>query len=407
MQVLRNSSAASVSGFSTVSRFAGGRPSLRLVRPILLMILLLWPALSPAVEVRVGDASARVVIGSDERIDDTLIVAGETVTIDGIVSGNVIAAARRITVNGTITGDLIAAAREVDLPGTVEGNAFTFSQEVELNGDVGESLHSFAEQVRLRPDASVEGDVIAFGSEVSADGSVGRDLLAFAAMTDVRGKVGRNLEAWTARLSLQAPAEVDGNLTAHVDDADDVQVEPGATIGGRRDIQVRARRVDTSRFASPGFYGWQIFRLGAGFATGLVLFLLVPALFANRPASGLALLRNVGIGFLTLVATPVAAVLVMVTVIGLPIGLLGLLCWLAGLYFAVLVVAAFAGQALLKKPFDRLGSFAAALLVGLLLWVVLTSVPFLGALVRFFAVLLGLGVIANHVRAGFQSRAAL
>ena len=114
-----------------------------------------------------------------------------------------------------------------------------------------------------------------------------------------------------------------------------------------------------------------------------------------------------GIGFLTLVATPVAAVLVMVTVIGLPIGLLGLLCWLAGLYFAVLVVAAFAGQALLKKPFDRLGSFAAALLVGLLLWVVLTSVPFLGALVRFFAVLLGLGVIANHVRAGFQSRAAL
>ena len=379
---------------------------MRPVGPLLLMTLFLWPALSPAVEVRVADASARVVIGSDERIDDTLIVAGETVTIDGIVSGNVIAAARRITVNGTITGDLIAAAQEVDLPGTVEGNAFTFSQEVELNGDVGESLHSFAERVRLRPDGSVEGDVIAFGSEVSADGSVGRDLLAFAAMTDVRGKVGRNLEAWTAGLSLQAPAEVDGNLTAHVDDADDVQVEPGATIGGQRDIQVRARRVDTSRFASLGFYGWQTFRLAAGFATGLVLFLLAPALFANPPTSGAALLRNVGIGFLTLVATPVAALVVMVTVIGLPIGLLGFLCWLVGIYFAVLVVAAFAGQSLLKKPFDRLGSFAAALLVGLLLWVVLTSVPFLGALVRFFAVLLGLGVIVNQVRASFQSREA-
>jgi hypothetical protein len=114
-----------------------------------------------------------------------------------------------------------------------------------------------------------------------------------------------------------------------------------------------------------------------------------------------------GIGFLTLVATPVAAVIVMFTVFGLPIGLLGLLCWLVGLYLAVLVVAAFAGQLLLKKPFDRLGSFAPALLIGLLLWVIVTSVPFLGGFVHFFAVLLGLGVIVNQVRTQFLSRDAV
>ena len=254
MSVPSNFCVSSLGGLFSVGRPARGRRTLRSARPLLLTTLFLWPTLSLAVEVRVGkDASAHVVIGSDERINDSLVVAGETVTIDGIVVGNVIAAARRITVNGTITGDLIAAAQEAELPGTVEGNAFTFSQEVELSGEVGESLHSFAEQVRLRPDANVDGDVIPFGSEVSADGSVGRDVLAFAAMTDVRGKVGRNLEAWTARLSLQAPAEVDGNLTAHVDDADNVHVESGATIGGRRDIQVRPPIVDPSKFATPGF----------------------------------------------------------------------------------------------------------------------------------------------------------
>ena len=106
---------------------------------------------------------------------------------------------------------------------------------------------------------------------------------------------------------------------------------------------------------------------------------------------------------MTLVATPVAAVIVMVTVFGLPIGLSGLLCWLVGLYFAVLVVAALAGQVLLKKPFDRLGAFAMALLVGLLLWVLITGVPFLGALVRFVAVLLALGMIVNQIWASFRS----
>ena len=409
MPVPSNFCVVFVSGFFSVIRFARSRPSLRFVRPLLLTTLLLcWPTLGLAVEVRVSkEASSRIVVGSDERIDDTLIATGETVTIDGVVSGNLIAAARRVTVNGTVEGDLITAAQEVELPGTVEGNAFTFSQEIEVNGEVGGSLHSFAEQVRVHQEANVEGDFIAFGSEVSADGSVRRDVLAFAGMTDVRGRVGRNLTAWTGRLSLLAPAEVDGNLTAHVGDADDVQIEVGATIGGQRDIQVRAPGDDRSRFARPGFYLWQAFRLGTGFVTGLVLFLLFPVLFANRPGSGAALLRNVGVGFLTLVATPVAAVIVMVTVFGLPIGLLGLLCWLVGLYFAVLVVAAFAGQALLKKPFDRLGSFAPALLVGLLLWVVVTSVPFLGALVRFFAVLLGLGVIVNQVRGRFQSREAV
>ena len=408
MPVPSNCRVVSVSGFFSAVRFLGGRPHLRLVCPSLLTTLLLcWPALILAVEVRVSkEPSSNTVVGSDERIDDTLIATGDTVTIDGVVSGNVIAAARRVTVNGTIEGDLIAAAREVELPGTVEGNAFTFSQEIELNGEVGESLHSFAEQVRVSQEANVEGDFIAFGSEVSTDGSVGRDVLAFAGMTDVRGRIGRNLTAWTGRLSVVAPAEVDGNLIAHVGDPEDVQVESGATIGGQHDIQVRPPDDDRSRFARPGFYLWQVFRLGAGFVTGLALFLLFPALFANRPEGGAALLRNMGIGFLALVATPVAAVIVTLTVFGLPIGLLGLLCWLVGLYFAALVVTAFAGQVLLKKPFDRLGSFALALLVGLLLWVVVTSVPFLGAFVRFLAVLLGLGLIVNQVRAHLQSREA-
>ena len=360
-----------------------------------------WPSTGTAVEVRVaGELASQMVVGAGERVDDSLVVAAEVVRIDGVVAGNLIAAARRIVVSGVIEGDLIAAAREIELSGTVQGNVFTFSQTVELNAQVEGSSHSFAEKVRLRPTARVDQDSIAFGSEVMVDGSIGRDLLAFAGTTELGGTVGRNLTAWTGRLFVFAPGNVEGDLTAHVRDSENVDVDPDAFIGGNRDVQIRPQtfREDRSRFSQPSFYTGQLLRIGAGLVTGLALFSLFPALFANRPTAPAALLRSAGIGFLALVATPVAAVIAMITVLGLPVGLLAMLSWLAALYFAVLIVAAFAGQALLKTPFDRLGSFALALLVGLLLWAVVTSVPLVGGLVRFVAVLLGLGVIVNQLR---------
>ena len=56
-------------------------------------------------------------------------------------------------------------------------------------------------------------------------------------------------------------------------------------------------------------------------------------------------LRSGGYGLLALVATPIIAVLACVTVIGIPVGLIALMAWCAGIYLAKVVVAQLIGVA--------------------------------------------------------------
>jgi len=98
----------------------------------------------------------------------------------------------------------------------------------------------------------------------------------------------------------------------------------------------------------------------------------------------------------------VAAFLVMLTVIGLPLGLLTLASWFAALYLAGIVVAAILGARLLRRGTATLGEFAVALPAGLVALAVATSIPILGILVRFLAVLCGLGLLWTCVSSSWK-----
>ena len=157
-----------------------------------------------------------------------------------------------------------------------------------------------------------------------------------------------------------------------------------------------------SRYAQPRFYIRQGLRLAAAFVTGLLLFWLFPFLFGARLESGGAILRSCGVGFLVLCATPIAIVLVGITLIGLPIALLGLMLWLAGLYLAKIVVAGFVGRALLNPAEGQTGAFVRALLVGLLIVFVAVNIPYVGRWISFLVLLLGLGMALLQARGRWQ-----
>lgn len=345
-----------------------------------------------------------VTVPSGETVDDTLLAAGDTVHIDGIVTGNLIAGGRRITIKGTVKGDAICFAQSVEVDGTVEGNVFSFARDLSVRGQVAHSLHGFAQTFRLESPGGVEADLIAFVDQLSLDGTVGRDARLFAGSVDVRGTIGRHLTAHAGRLTLLRDARVAGDLTAYVAKRERAHIDPGATIAGKTNIQVRVR---PSRYSQSKFYFWQAVRLGAAFVTGLLLFWLFPVLFRARLTTAGGVLRTLGIGFLVLVVTPLAAVLVGITLIGLPIGLLGLVVWLAGLYLAKIFVAGWLGQALRRPESPQTGAFALPLLLGLVIVFVAMNLPYLGGLIRFLVILLGLGIALVQVRQYWQRPQAL
>jgi cytoskeletal protein CcmA (bactofilin family)/anti-sigma factor RsiW len=384
---------AGLSGLLVVAAAVGIALLRRAARGPFLVATLLALAATPsaAFERRVTE-NGDVTVPAGTTLDDSLLAMGDTVAIDGVVTGNVLALARRVVVRGAVKGDLVTAAQRIELPGSIEGNVLGAAEIVEVSGSVGRSVHAFGKHLGIAGAGRVEGDALLFAEEANLEGRAGRDLVVFAALVRMRGEVGRNASAWADRVNVEGGGRIGGNLTAHVSKADRLSVDPAATVVGstKAEVDPPAR----PEYLRPAFYVWKAIWLAAAFLTGLVLQRLFPSLFAGAWANRAAVARSFGIGFLALVAGPAVLVVAGVTLVGLPIALLGLAVWLAALYASGIVVGGLVGRALLVRSQGAAPRFALALAVGLVVVTVAVNMPYLGGVARALVVLFGMGTIA-------------
>jgi hypothetical protein len=168
----------------------------------------------------------------------------------------------------------------------------------------------------------------------------------------------------------------------------DVHIADGATIGGKRDIQVQAKKI---RFAQPKFYFFQAAWLLAAMLVGWLGLVLFPGFFQGTMQAVGAGWRSVGLGFAVLVGAPVAMVVGVATLVGIPVALMLLALYLAAIYLAKVWVGAFLGKILLKRATATKRDWLLGLLVGLLIITVAGFIPYAGSLIRFGVVCLGLG----------------
>lgn len=337
-----------------------------------LALLTVFSSSSYALDVRRGE---NVTVPAGETVDDTLVVTAGNVIVDGVVTGDLIAFVQRVTIRGTVRGNVISFAQRVEVEGTVEGSVMSFAQSVQTRGRVARNLYAFAQTTSISREGRVDGNATVFAGESEFDGTVGKDAHAFAGSVNVTGE-----------------AHIGGNLAARVNKAENVHIQSGAAIGGKTSIQESQAR--PNRYSTVSFYVWQTIWLAGALAAGLILFMLVPAFSRVNLGTSREMLMSAGIGFLVMIATPVAAVIAMITLVGLPLGLITLILWLVAAYLAKVVIAAFLGRSLLTQNGDAHPAMPLVLLAGLLPIYIAINLPFVGGLVNFLVTALGLGALA-------------
>ena len=363
------------------------RAAMVALAPLLVAVL---AAPAGAVELRSGD---NLVVGADEVIEGSVVLAGETVLVEGKVQGDLIAFARNLTVRGPVGGGIYGFAQNVDVEGSAGGAIHLFGQFVRAAGTTSGNGYLFGQGVRLLPGSSVYGDAILFGETLQMEGSVGSGLVACGARAELRGEVGGDVQGWTEELIVADGAVGGGDLTAHLPAGTEPEVAAGASIGGSVTTEAVEESAPRSRYTRPGFYLWKLVGLVGAFLVGAVLWWLAPGLLGSRLDGGGALAR-IGIGLVILVAAPIALILVGLTLIGLPLALIGLVLYLVALYLSKIVTADLLGRAILGWPEETPRRALPALALGLVILAVVGLIPFLGGLVAFVALLLGLGLLA-------------
>ncbi len=367
-----------------------GRPHYPGMRLLIVLLALSLPSF--ALERRHSDF---VTVAANETVDDTLLATANIVRMDGVVNGDLLTFGRTVEVRGTVKGDLISFAQRTEVSGTVEGHIYTFSHTLDLEGQLGHSIYGVVQSLHIDDRGRVGDGVVVAVGEATLEGEVKRSVnIVTGGSVDVTGSIGRDLTMIGRSLTLTNTARVGGNLSARVRQLNEVHIADGATIGGKRDIQVRVR---DSSFTRPRFYFHQAVWLAGDILVGWLGMLLFPGFFQATTQLVGSGWRSLGLGVGVLTGVPVAIVVIAVTLVGFPLSLMLLAMYLAAIYLAKIWVGAFLGRIVLKPSGATTGDWLLGLLVGLLILTIVGFIPYLGGLVRLAVVCLGLGAFAYQL----------
>jgi cytoskeletal protein CcmA (bactofilin family) len=354
-----------------------------------------------AVDLRKGAGAS---IPAAETVDDTVLAAAEpkaqSMDIAGTIKGDLIAVGDVVVISGTVEGNVIVAARRLEITGTVGSSVFAAVHTLTVSGQVARNVITAGDTVSVSKTGIIGGNTITASREAVIDGKTARDLLSAAAILDLRGDIGRNVALAAGQATVTGSSHVGGDLSARVGKEENLRISEGAVIAGQRNVHLQVATPRANRYLTVRFYVWQVVRVLGLFVTGLIIFKLIPPLMPSNLASSSDWLKAGGVGFMTLVAVPVASIIIAFTFIGFPIALITFLLYLIACYLAKIVVAEFIGRSVMKN------TGAVSLLVGLLLVIVAVNLPWIGTLINFLLILLGLGAITLTVYKGIARRQA-
>ena len=234
------------------------------------------------------------------------------------------------------------------------------------------------------PEGETVQTAVIFNGTATIDGTVAETLVVFNGRTEITGTVDEDVIVFNGAVAVRSGARVGGDIVSR----QDPQIEDGATVEGS--VDDLPTRWDFWDVTFVGRLAWWLAYSVSTLVLGLVLLILARGL---DPAS-ITSLRDrlggtIGFGLLWLVLLPIVAVLLFVTIVGIPLGLF-LLLSLALVYAIGYVVGALAiGRLVVKPPASRYLAF----LAGWGAFRVLALVPFLGGLAWLLATVLGLGTL--------------
>jgi cytoskeletal protein CcmA (bactofilin family) len=306
-----------------------------------------------------------------------VMVTGGTVRLGAGVGRSVIAAAGRLSVHGPVGHNLRVAGGHVELlpEASVAGNVSVGAGQVTLRGPV-------------------QGDVRVAGGTVLIDTSVQGDVWVGAGQV----RLGPNAKLAGA-LHWRSNQAMERDPAAQVAGAVSAITWPITRGHGGHDNDKMPHRSDTKSWHTPSSFtgGWW-------WTLGLMLLSagLVAALPGTAQRVTLTLRHrwpwSVLAGLAVIACVPVAAVLLLITVVGAPVALVLLLMVLPLLIVGYASLGASLGQwALASWQAQRMASTpwrVAAAMLGMLALAALASLPWLGPLVAVLAVLSGVGLMA-------------
>jgi len=322
--------------------------------------------------------------------DDRAAAAGSFVqTVP--VSGDLLGAGGRVDVRAEVAGDAVLAGGRVRTSAVVKQSLYAAGGRVTIDAPVERDARIAGGNLEITPQGRVGGNLSAAGGTVRVLGPIGGYLMVGAGDVLIDAPVAGDVDVRAGHLTLGPKAVIGGKL--HYSGGRAIERDSAAQVAGGTEVKA-PRRADPRRSGRSLAWAWS--------ASLILLSALLAALLprgydrvrqALEQRPGMSAL--VGIG--AIVCIPAAAVLLLVTVIGIPVGLLALLAYPVLLLLGFISAAIAGGRMALAhwwpaRQASR-GWQALAAAVCMLLICIAAAVPWFGGLIGLGVLLFGVGAL--------------
>lgn len=365
---------------------------------IALVALLLFPALSRASEI-VGGEQASLPAGTP--VAHNAYLAGGAVTSGATIGGDLVAAGGTLVVNGPVAADLLAAGGNVSILGDVKDDARIAGGTIVISGSVGNDL-VVAGGTITAIGAKIGGDAIIFGGDIRLASPVSGNVVIRGGNVTIDAPVSGNVEVHAQNLTLGSHAVINGNLTYEATKA--ATMDTGAAVKGQTAFTPIVNVQKGPAAAAAIFSVWLLSMFAALLVCALILRMLVGRYTLSVSHAALARpWHALLVGFVGAVVLPVAAAIMMFTVVGIPLGILTGLGYIALLVFSWIFAPIVVGSFIEKWWYKRSPEIPWQVVIyGVVAYVVIGLIPFLGWLFKAVVFLIAFGAILEKKREIFS-----
>lgn len=304
---------------------------------------------------------------------------------------------------GSAAADEAATSRsiriggDVDVSQAVQGSLIAVGGSVTVNAPVNGGARIAGGSVHIGPAAAISGDASIAGGAVAVDGAIAGDLRAAGGEVRINGPVAGDASIAAGTLELGPDARIQGRLLLH---GHELHRDPAAqVVGGVEQSRHRWRWYEPT----PGE------RLARGWIHTAALMVLAALIAATLPGPSQRMAQELRerpwitllLGLVALASIPIAAVLLMITIIGIPIGVLALAAYLALLLVGYVWLAVVVGGMLLDRVKPDTAARTAwrvgAAVLAMLVLAILVRAPIVGGLFKLAALAAGVGMVVDAV----------
>ena len=328
---------------------------------------------------------------------DDAFYAGDTVKINENVNTTLFAAGEKVIVDSNVDGMCFLAGNSVKVSGT-QDYLFSAGKKLEVNKVNAKDVFLAGKTITVKNssirDLYIAGDTIKIDTDVTNNVYAGGDIIK------INGNIYGDVDVAASKIYIGKNAHIYGTLK--YPKKAKVKIANTAVVGKQQ-----AYKSSESRFANISTFS-HIKSLIVSAITmiiiGLILKKLFPKMFKffnDQEHSTKEIFKTLGIGFLLLICVPIAALVMIITIIGIPISLILIVLYALLIYLTAIPTASFIGTWLAK---DKVKNEYVLLSLSIFGLYVLRMIPYIRGLVTFATLLFGLGSYVLLMKKNFTKK---